>query len=382
MEALVANKFGSYNEVLKFRSVDIPTLGSNDVLVKISYSDLNPVDLQKLNPGSNKGGQEIPNAPFVTGFGGSGIVQQVGQNGPRHLLGKQVCFIRDPSRQSGSYASLIAVDGHCVAELPTKVGLRDAATLPVAGLTAFECLVKLGLITDSTVVNDAKLDSAGSENSGDSSKRQQETFLIVGGSGGVGSWAITLARAYNPNLKIIATASTEQSQAWCQSIGASQVINHDDIARTLKGGREGSVEHVMCLTEPTSSLFTTLTEVIKPYGNIMLVVAGASIGNLDLGFCFFKCANVLTETVFSSIRTNYQQIVPANELTVILKLLDNQTIRAPIAPVLNMEDSRISEKFKDALDDNKGVLSILANTNKNAEVQLNRCGNFVMAINA
>lgn len=386
MDALAADKFGSYDEVLQFQSVDLPSVvcvGDNEVLIKVAYSDLNPVDLQKLSGGGRKqAGQAIPNAPFVTGFGGSGTVQQVGSKGPQHLLGKEVVFLADPSRP-GSYASQIAVDGRCVAALPLSVGLREAATLPVAGLTAFESLYKLRLVADSALLlnkDEATLDSVGlktaSKNNDNSSS--QESLLVVGGSGGVGSWVITLARAFNPNLNIIATASSEDSQTWCKKLGATKVIGHYDIARTLEGGREGSVEHIICLTEPTSSLFSTLAEVVKPYGNILLVVAGASIGKLDLGFCFFKCANIFTESVFSSIRTKYQNIVPGAELKAILKLMDNQTIQAPISPQLTA-DGIISEKFKDALDDTKGVLSLLAGTNKSHK---SRQGNLVMMINA
>jgi NADPH:quinone reductase-like Zn-dependent oxidoreductase len=374
MEVLGATKFGDYNQVLEFQSIpQLPKdeLGPKDVLIQVSYTDLNPVDFQKLKGGGRQiDGSPVPDPPFVPGYGGSGIVQEVGSQGPQHLMGKNVCFLVDPTRR-GSYASHVVVDSRCVAAIPASVELRDAASIPVAGLTAYECLVKIGLAANKQEIKQGSLQSVGLESS-----RQKETtekdvsasLLIVGGSGGVGSWIITLARAWHPNLKIIVTASPE-SHAWCTSLGASQVIAHNRIADTLAGGPAGSVSSIICLTEPKQLLFNTLAEVIQPYGQICLVVAGKGIESLNMGFCFFKCANVLTCTVFSSIRTKYNHIVPAEELHVILGLLASQTIQAPLS--LDLEGT--SEKFQNALKDG-GVLKLLAAPH--------RRGNLVMMIHS
>ena len=375
MEALGAKRFGSFQDVLEFMQIpQLPKCEKNDVLVKVAYSDVNPVDMQKLCGGKSEG-QPVPNAPFIPGYGGSGVVQDVGVSSPQHLVGKEVCFLLDPDR-NGSYASHVVVDARCVAEVPpNSVELRDAASIPVAGLTAYECLVKLGMASEVKVV-DGKIKSVGLGSESAASTRNSvvmhaghpPSLLVVGGSGGVGSWIITLARALHPGLKIIATAS-KNSHEWCKSLGASQVIDHNEISSTLEGGRQGSVDKIICLTEPTPTLFKALTEVIKPYGKICLVVSGSSINSLDLSFCFFKCADVLTQTVFSSIRTNFDHIVPSQELDFILSLMANQTIRAPISPDIE----GVSEKFKDALKDN-GVLKQLQGPH--------RRGNFVLMLDA
>lgn len=343
MEALGADKFGQHNEVLCHQTIDeLPTCSSTDVLIRVAYSELNPVDLQKLKGGPKQAGQAVPNPPFIPGFGGSGIVLDVGSDVPppkqqQSLKGKQVAFLADPSRP-GSYATHILVDYRLVAELPSsgKVTLQEAASVPLAGCTAYESLVKLGLGKDVIPSEDTKL-------------------LVVGAAGGVGSWAITLARAWHPKLTIIATASSPESQNWCQSRGADQVIFHNEIAERLGGGREGSVSHILCLTEPTPPIFGALADVIQPYGTICLVVAGASIQSLDLGFCFFKAANVVTETVFSSIRTKYRQFVPSLEIAEILELLSSGIIEPPLSPQL----TGISENWKDALKKG-GLLDILS----------------------
>lgn len=137
-----------------------------------------------------------------------------------------------------------------VAPVPFGLTLKEAATAPLSGCAAYESLLKLGLGNNMPL--------RGGTN---------PTLLAVGGAGGVGSWATQLARVLYPTLNIVATASSAP---------------------------KGSVDYILCLTEPTPTLFSALSEVIRPYGSICLVAAGMSIKSLDLSFVFFKAATVTT----------------------------------------------------------------------------------------
>ena len=132
------------------------------------------------------------------------------------------------------------------------------------------------------------------------------------------------------------------------------------------------MDAIVCLAEPTPDLFGACAEVIRPYGSLCLVVAGKSILSLDASFFFFKCATVTTQTVFSSIRTKYQHIIPSEELRVILELLDEGKVNAPVSP--DLVSGRVREDFKEALSE-MGVLHALAQT-------CGRRGKFVMKIAA
>mmetsp|Transcript_20617 Transcript_20617/g.43703 ORF Transcript_20617/g.43703 Transcript_20617/m.43703 type:complete len:401 (-) Transcript_20617:123-1325(-) len=377
---LGAKIHGDYDSVLEFQSLEVNDgntflqIRPADVLVKICFTDVNPVDLQKLRGRDNDVGRSTAYPPHVPGYGGSGVVVKVGSAVPNadEWKGKSVCFLADPTRM-GSYATYIVVDVNCVAKIPCDDGLirlaptsnanhesssimRCCASIPIAGLTAFESLAKCGLVNASE--------------SNQSDRSASGSLLIVGAAGGVGSWTIALAKALNPCLEIIATASTQAQHDWCTALGADIVIRHDAIGSRLEGGREGSVDTIVCLTEPTPDLFGTLSEVVKPYGSICLVSAGKSIGSLDLGFCFFKCVDVKTETVFSSIRTKYRNIVPAKELELIIDLIARGKIKAPLSPEL--ENGNVSESIQNATDKN-GVLEALSQPT-------GRRGNFVMKV--
>ena len=351
MEALGAAKHGGYDESLEFLRLPLPTtVAPTDVLIEVAYTDTNPVDLQKLQ--GNKGsGHPVASVPLIPGVGGSGTVVETGDLVPSEWKGQRVCFLADPTRP-GSYATHIRVDHRCVALIPRDVTFRDAASLPVAGLTAYESLRKVGLSCS------------------DNAQAGGKSLLVIGGAGGVGSWTILLARAWHSSLKIVATASTKEQQDWCKGLGADEVIHHDELKQSLPGGADGSMDAIICLAEPTPALFGSCADVIRPYGCICLVVAGKSIQSLDVSFFFFKCATVTTETVFSSIRTKFQQIVPSEELAALLDMLADGKLRAPISP--DLISGKVQESFKEALS-KAGVLHAMTLTG-------GRRGKFVMKI--
>jgi len=330
---LGAKEFGPHCEVLEFGTLDtLPsTTKDGEVLIRVEFAELNPVDLQKLQ--AQKAPQTVPNPPLVTGYGGSGtIVGFHDSKAPSSLeIGDRVIFLADPRRSKGAYATHVVVDCPCVTKI-TSLPLEQAASIPLAGCTAYESLEKLSLDTGNA-----------------------RNLLIVGGAGGVGSWATLLARAQYPGIEIITTASSEASQSWCRSLGASRCLSrHNHLTgQGLEGGRNGSIDRILCLTEPTPELWKELTELIRPYGKICLVVAGKSIETLDLGFCFFKSVTVLTETVFASQRNNFTNMVPADEMANILQLLASG--RIPQTP--QAKESITS--WNDALQDG-GILDQLA----------------------
>jgi len=241
-------------------------------------------------------------------------------------VGQKMAFLGDPSRP-GAFAMHVAVDHRLVARIPDAVLLRDAATVPLAGCTSFESLQKLGLLRLSPGEHEDGVAGA--------PPPRPKTLLVVGGAGGLGSWAISLARQQQQqqqSLTIVATASSDASRQWCQErLGADRVIAHEAIHSQLE---KSSVDCILCLTEPTPSLWEDLSEVVRPYGTICLTVAGPSIQSLDLGFLFFKAVTITCETVFSSIRTKFEHTQPSTEMAYLLQMLASGAIQAPLSPQL------------------------------------------------
>lgn len=262
-------------------------------------------------------------------------VSETADEQTRALLHERVVFIADPATD-GSYAQYILCDRRLVAKIPdidddNSVESNDddtalpacssyeGASIPIAGCTALESLEKVGLRITSYIPAIMGTTRAG----------EGKRLLIVGGSGGVGSWITQLARSNYPKLSIVCTVGSEESAVWCKKMGCSGTIGHDEI-ETLGGGPKGSCDYIICLTEPTTKLFASIAEVLRPYGKICLVVAGEGIKKLDMSFIFFKCGTVSTETVFSSIRDGYH-LDQAGEMAKILKLMKQGRVTAPMS---------------------------------------------------
>ena len=330
MKVLGTSKFGRNHLTFSTNHPKPITTKSTELLIKIHYSDLNPVDHHKLNMKPNGTSTPSHRTPFIVGYGGSGVVEAISPDADEEcneLLNKRVCFLADPSRD-GSYAQYIVVDRRVVAVIPDDISLHSAASIPVAGVTALESLAKVGLSVDDTNT------PTPSSSSGD-----KHRLLIVGGAGGVGSWVTILARAtYKNNVEIVCTTGSKESSEWCTKLGADVTIGHDEIDSKLGTGPKGSFDSIICLTEPTTALFASLAEVLRPYGKICLVVAGEGIKSLDMSFIFFKCGTVCTETVFSSIRCGYH-INQEDEIRTILKVLQRENITAPLSDTWEQEKS-------------------------------------------
>jgi len=343
MKVLGAMEFGSIaTSFLSFHHVSRPladNIGPTEVIIKISYSDLNPVDHHKLK-GNKPSGTSVPHPPLVVGFGGSGIVvsinESLAEEKTKDLLGKRVAFLGNPSKP-GSYAEYIVCDHRAIAEIPDSVDFRMAATVPIAGCTALESMEKVELPIPSACASEG----------------EGKRLLVVGGAGGVGSWITQLARACFPKIEIICTASSQASSKWCKKMGADKIIGHDEII-SLGGGPKGSVDSIICLAEPSADLFNSLSEVLRPYGKICLVVAGAGIKSLDLGFVFFKCGTVATETVFSSVRDGYR-LDQSKEMGTIMDLMKVGKVQCPLN-----EDvcGAVSDSWKEAMKEG-GAIDIM-----------------------
>ena len=256
------------------------------------------------------------------------MVESVSENADEHtseLLNKRVVFIADPARD-GSYAQYIVCDRRLVTVLPEDIASHEAACIPIAGCTAYESIEKVGLSITSS--NPSKLNNQSGEG---------QRLLIVGGSGGVGSFITQLARSNYPKLDIVCTVGSEASSVWCRKMGCNKTIDHGKID-TLGGGPKGSCDYIICLAEPTQQLFASLAEVLRPYGKICLVVAGEGIKKLDMSFIFFKCGSVSTQTVFSSVRSGYH-LDQAREMSIILELMRQKRIRAPLNECWNEAES-------------------------------------------
>lgn len=195
MKAVRIYAYGGRDQLL-VEEAPVPQPGDNDVLVRVVATSVNPVDW-KIRAGYLK--DMLPyKFPIILGWDVSGVVESVGNAVTRFKPGDAV-YSRPAILRDGTYAEYIAIDANEVAFKPATISHTSAASLPLAGITAWEVLVNTAGI------------------------KAGDRVLIHAASGGVGSLAVQLAKARG--AYVIATTSAKNS-ALVKSLGADEIIDY------------------------------------------------------------------------------------------------------------------------------------------------------------
>jgi len=195
MKAFVVERYGDADTV-RAGDVPDPQVGDDDVLVRIHAASINPLDL-KIRDGDVK--VILPyRAPFVLGNDLAGVVVEVGARVTRFVVGDEV-YARPDKDRIGAFAELIAMHQYDVAIKPATLTMEEAASIPLVGLTSWQALVERANL------------------------RPGQKILIHAGAGGVGTFAIQLAKHLGAH--VATTASTAKVDL-AKSLGADLVIDY------------------------------------------------------------------------------------------------------------------------------------------------------------
>jgi zinc-binding alcohol dehydrogenase family protein len=203
------------------------------------------------------------------------VVEAVGKDVRLFAPGDAVYYAGDLGRP-GSNQTLHLVDERIVGRKPSTLDFAEAAALPLTAITAYEALF-----------DRLRFDPEGGD--------RGSTVLIVGGAGGVGSIAIQLAKV--AGLRVVATASREESQSWVRELGADAVIDHrGDLRRQLDALGIGEVEAV-ALFNNTEGHWAALPSLLRPQGAVVAIVEPR--GPLDIGILKSKSITFAWELMFT-----------------------------------------------------------------------------------
>ncbi|HAP58068.1 MAG TPA: zinc-binding alcohol dehydrogenase family protein, partial [Cytophagales bacterium] len=244
MKAIGYTQAGPINAAEALVALDIPSpeVGSHDLLVEVKGVSVNPVDV-KL-----RANRPPENGPGVLGYDAAGIVKAVGSAVTRFAVGDAVFYAGDITRP-GTNAQLHLVDERIVGKKPQSLNFAEAAGMPLTSITAWE------LLFDSLAIPEG----GGAD----------DTLLIIGGAGGVGSILIQLAKQLT-KLTVVATASRPETMAWVQKMGADHVINHrESLVDQLK--ELGLAPKYVASLTATDQHFPAILELIQPRGHVALI---------------------------------------------------------------------------------------------------------------
>jgi NADPH2:quinone reductase len=207
MKAAYIEATGPAENVVKYGEIPTPQPQATEVLIKTGAVAVNPIDTYLRN-GANY--WELPK-PFVIGADMAGTVERTGAQASRFKAGDRVwCSNQGFMGRQGTFAEYCAVDEKWLYLTPPNVSDEDAAACALVGITAH-----LGLFRE------AKLKAG-------------ETICVNGGTGGVGSMVVQMAKIIG--AKVIATAGSAEKVAALKELGADVALNYksDDIASAVK----------------------------------------------------------------------------------------------------------------------------------------------------
>jgi NADPH:quinone reductase-like Zn-dependent oxidoreductase len=195
MMAAQIHSYGESSE-LKYEEIVRPVAMGKQLLIRVYSAGVNPVD-DKIRQGAFGAGAKLA-SPLVLGYDVAGVVEEVGDQVTRFEEGDEV-FAYLSLQRGGGYAEYAIVLEAEAALKPELLSFDEAASVPLAALTAWQALVNQGDLSDG------------------------QSVLIHGGSGGVGSFAIQIAKARG--AKVYATASA-RNQEFMKQLGADVVIDY------------------------------------------------------------------------------------------------------------------------------------------------------------
>ena len=254
MKAFVLDKY-SKKGVLRLAEMPEPTLADDDVLVEIHAAAVNLLD-SKIKTGEFK--LILPyRPPFILGHDIAGKVVGVGSKVRRFKSGDEI-YARPRDHRIGAFAEFIAVNEADLALKPKNLSMEEAASIPLVGLTAWQALVeRAGL------------------------KKGQKVF-IQAGSGGVGTFAIQLAKHLGATV-----ATTAGAADLVKSLGADIVIDYrkDDFEKILSG-------YDAVLNSQDAKTLEKSLSVLKPGGHLISIS-----GPPDPEFASKQGLNIVLKTV-------------------------------------------------------------------------------------
>jgi len=194
MKAMIINGFGE-TDVFEAAELPKPEATEGHVLVRIAATSVNPVDTMIRTMGKDL--PISPEPPAVLGMDFAGTVKAVGEGVTNYAVGDEVYGCAGGLMElQGALAEYMVADANLIAHKPKNLSMREAAALPLVGITAYEGLTRAGT-------------------------KAGQKVLVHGGAGGVGHVALQLARHFGAD--VFATAGSEQKLTLIEELGATAI---------------------------------------------------------------------------------------------------------------------------------------------------------------
>ena len=304
MKSIIADRFGG-PEVLTISEVPIPEPGPGEVRVKVNAAGVNPFDSQTRRGDYS----EYVSTPLKLGVELSGAVDALGEGVTHFAVGDEVFYSTRILDNEGGYAEYHTERADLLAKKPSSLSFVEAAAMPIAASTAWVCLIERGRLQ-----------------SGD-------RVLILGGSGGVGQFAIQIAS--NTGAYVVTSAS-KQAQDFVRELGADDAVDYrrEDAWDALKDKAQNGFDVIVDLIG--GDAIQQSLALLAPGGRVVSIVDQPQAQSLYAGWE----ANAEIHLVF---------LIPSAErLTRLASLAERGLLKPIVERTLALEDASEAHRLIEA----------------------------------
>lgn len=313
MKAFVVKKY-SKKEKLQLTGWAVPAVNENEVLVQIHAAGVNLLDSLIRNGDFKLFLKYKP--PFVNGHDVAGVVTKTGSKVSKFKVGDEV-YARVSDYRIGTFAEYISIDQKDVALKPENISMEEAASIPLVGLTAWQALVEIANL-----------------------QKGQKVF-IQAGSGGVGTFAIQLAKHLGAT---VATTTSAGNIALVKSLGADVVIDYknEDFETKLKD------YDVVLHSNRDKKILEKSLRILKPGGQLISLTGPPTpefAKQLDLAWHLKFITRFLSSGVrkyAKKLNVNFTFLfmrADGNQLGQVTKLIESGVIKPVVDKVFSFEQT-------------------------------------------
>ena len=321
MKAFIVDRYGKKDGV-RLGEISDPEVREHDVLVQVHAAGVNPVDL-KIASGEFK--RILPfRLPLILGNDVAGVVVRVGSRVRRFKPGEKV-YAQPPQDRIGSFAELIAINEDAVAIMPKNLTMEEAASIPLVGLTAWQALIERANL------------------------KKGQKVLIHAGSGGVGTFAIQLAKHLGAT---VATTTSTANVDLVKSLGADVVVDYkkEDFTLVLR-------DYDVVLNSLDKVTLEKSLRVLKPGGQLISISGppdAAFARSIGASWVLRMIMRVLSYRITAKAKGAHAQysflFMRANgsQLTEITSLIDDGIIRPVVDRVFPFASTKEAMAYVEA----------------------------------
>jgi NADPH2:quinone reductase len=307
MKAMIIREFGD-SKVFEQAEIPKPSVKAGHVLVKIKASSVNTVDTMIRQMGNDL--PISPALPAVLGMDFAGVVEEVGEGVAEYNIGDEVYGCAGGLADlQGTLADYIVADTRLIARKAKNISMREAAAIPLVGITAYEGLIRAGI-------------------------KQDQKVLVHGGSGGVGHVALQLAKHFGAD--VYSTGGGDKQLALIEELGATSINYKTESVADYVEKHTGGAGFDVVFDSVGGANMANSFEAAALNGQVASTV---SMVELDLSVAHFKGLSLHVVFMLIPMIHNYKREDHAQILNAITDIVE----AGDLTPILDEQEFSLAE---------------------------------------